>query len=177
MAARDLAYSRAANAAADLKATSVNAGVRFNPSPASSIGLGVRKTSGEYKQSANDFSRQDVDVTLRWNPSDLSSFSARVSRTQDEAPGQRPDRSLVTSAMGFQWRPTALLGFNLQVLRDTNEGVGTVGSTLETSSTYNGTVDHRQPTDHYPGTGRHTRRQPDLGQCEARPDHQPRRRE
>ena len=140
VAARDLAYSRTANAAAELKATSLNAGVRFNPSPASSIGLGVRKTSGEYKQSANEFDRRDVDVTLRWNPSDLSSFSARVSRTQDEAPGQRPERSLVTSAVGFQWQPTALLGFNLQVLRDTNEGVGTVGSTLESSSTYNGTI-------------------------------------
>lgn len=132
---RKLTFSSKESFAQELNATSGNAGIRYNPTDLLSLGLGYRKTKGDYFNTEESFDRNDIDFTARVAPNAISAFTGRISRTtQNYDLNNTLDSNLLTSAIGMQWRPGGSVGFDFQVLRDNNAGIGTGESTLETST-------------------------------------------
>jgi hypothetical protein len=132
---RKLTFSSKASDAAELSANSGNFGVRYNPSDLVSLGLGYRKTSGEYVNTPDDFDRNDIDLTAKIALSGISSFNGRISKTKETHTfNKNLDANPITSAIGMEWKPGGPFSLDLQALRDTNAGIGTSESTLETST-------------------------------------------
>ena len=109
--------------AGDLNQTTLDAGVRIQPSPLTSIRVGGRHTTGDYGILGDSISRSDIDLTGTYEVSGLSSVNARISRTkEDHSLSSSRSISATTGAIGVNWRPTGKLSFDAQLARDTNLG-------------------------------------------------------
>jgi opacity protein-like surface antigen len=123
---RRLSYSATEFASAEVAQNSVGAGLRYRPSGALTLGLGLRYTRGEYPNiaaangSAAEFSRKDIDLTAHWEPTGLSTFDVRMSygKQLSEALQQR-DFSGTTGSVSWNYLPTGKLAFITTLSRDT----------------------------------------------------------
>ncbi len=126
----------------DMRQHGFNAGVRFQPSAATTARLAYRQSDGEYPRltsssggsttttGPDEFTRRDIDLIGNFTPSGASSLNVRVSSTrEDHTSSTRRDTSGWTGALGWVWRPTGKLVVDLDLSRDTSIG----RSGLETS--------------------------------------------
>lgn len=105
----------------------ISAGVRFRPSGALTLGLGLRRTDGTYPFAVagavtgpDDFDRDDIDLLAVWQPTGASSLTARLSRTREDHQGvaTRNVRSN-TGLLSWNYKPTGKLGLTTLYVRDT----------------------------------------------------------
>lgn len=118
---RDLSYSDPLYESNGLAQNAVSGGVKYQPSAALSIGLGLRYTRGRYEVSDSSFDRRDIDLTTTWIPSGQSIVTARVSFGKQDASdiGSARDFSGTTGYVSWTYQPTGKLRFNTWLSRDT----------------------------------------------------------
>lgn len=116
-----LSYSAPEYTGAELTQDAVDAGIRWQPSDLLSVGVGVRRTSGDYTNADASFDRRDLDFTVRWVASGHSVLDARLSRSRQEGDGSITTRDIdgATGALTWRWKPTGKLGFVTAFSRDT----------------------------------------------------------
>lgn len=122
VAHRRLDYSDEAFASQRFRQNSLFGGLKYRPSGALTLGVGLRGTQGKYQSIDVDFDRQDIDFTATWIASGLSTVSARLSATrQDNKGGGFQTRSVsgATGFLGWDYKPTGKLSFRTSISRDT----------------------------------------------------------
>jgi hypothetical protein len=98
----------------------VSAGLKFRPSGALTLGVGLRRTEGSYPVAVDAFDRDDIDLLAVWQPTGASSLTARLSRTQEDHQGvaARNVRGN-TGLLSWNFKPTGKLGLTTLYVRDT----------------------------------------------------------
>lgn len=105
----------------------VSAGLKYRPSGALTLGIGLRRTEGSYPFAVagavtgpDDFDRDDVDLLAVWQPTGASSLTARLSRTREDHQGvaTRNVRGN-TGLVSWNFKPTGKLGLTALYVRDT----------------------------------------------------------
>lgn len=97
-------------------------GLRYQPSEALSLRIGVRRTEGTYG-SSTDFTRNDIDFDSSVELSGASRLNTRISLTETNyvAVNARDFRGW-TGSLGWNWRPTGKLQIDLVGARDNSAG-------------------------------------------------------
>lgn len=123
-------YSAAFYHAYDQRQVYGTLGVRWRPSSALQLGVGLRRTNGSYPNfyqtssgfAADDYRRTDIDLTANWTPSGNSTLYARVSptRTRYDRDSAR-DLSGLTGALSWLWQATGKVQLNTQLSRDNGQ--------------------------------------------------------
>jgi hypothetical protein len=126
---RRLDYTAPEYAFQELRQDVVRAGLLYRPGASLTLGIGVRRTDGEYPFAvepipgtfqSDDFKRNDVDLTAVWVPTGQSTLRARLSYTKEEHElVTSRDISSSTGALSWDYKPTAKLAFTTEVIRDT----------------------------------------------------------
>lgn len=153
---RRLDYTAPEFAFQEFRQDAVRAGLLVRPSGLLTLGIGARRTEGEYPFAVelvpgsfrpDDFNRNDVDLTAVWVPTGQSTLRARLSYTKEvhEVVIAR-NISKSTGAISWDYKPTAKLAFTTEVIRDTGAetafsrlgqtGVVGVGNTSPLSNTF-----------------------------------------
>lgn len=130
----------------------VSAGLRYRPSGALTLGIGLRRTDGSFPFAgpagsavrSDDYDRNDVDLLAVWLPTGASTLTARLSRTSEDHQGfvVREVRTN-TGLVSWNYKPTGKLGVTAIYVRDTGAettfsgrtpGAAAVNSPLATSA-------------------------------------------
>jgi len=122
IAHRRLDYSDSAFASLRFRQDSLFAGVKYRPSGALTLGVGLRGTKGKYPSIDVDFDRRDIDFTATWIPTGLSTINARLSATRQDNKGSGVQTRSISGATGFlgwDYKPTGKLSFRTAISRDT----------------------------------------------------------
>jgi hypothetical protein len=132
-------YSSPALVNRNLRQEAVNAGVRYRPSDALSVKLGVRHTEGRYPNidpETDHFKRNDIDLTGSFDLTGVSKLNARVSSTHEKhtVDGGR-DLNGWTGGLQWLWKPTGKLTFDSNLTHDTSVGRANFESPLISSDT------------------------------------------
>ena len=121
-------------------------GLRWQPSGALILGVGLRSTKGHYPKFgrnpldnsflSDSYTRNDIDLTAYYEPSGLSSLSARLSsgKTDYERANQR-NFSGVTGSLNWGWQATSKLRLNTTLSRDTGQESYAVSTLTNTPAT------------------------------------------
>lgn len=129
----------------------VAAGLKYRPSGALTLGIGLRHTEGSFPFAgpagsavrADDYDRDDLDLQAVWVPTGASMLTARLSRTSEDHQGfvVREVRT-TTGLVSWNYKPTGKLGLTAIYVRDTGAettfsgrapGAAAVNSPLATS--------------------------------------------
>jgi hypothetical protein len=122
VAHRRLDYSDDAFAASRFRQNSIFAGLKYRPSGALTLGVGLRGTKGRYPSIDVDFDRSDVDFTATWIATGQSTVNARLSASRQDNKGggfDTRDFSGATGFLGWDYKPTGKLSFRTAISRDT----------------------------------------------------------
>jgi hypothetical protein len=122
VAHRRLDYSDEEFASARFRQNSVFAGIKYRPSGALTLGVGLRGTEGRYPSIDVDFDRRDVDFTATWIATGQSTINARLSASRQDNKGSgfdTRDFSGATGFLGWDYKPTGKLSFRTAISRDT----------------------------------------------------------
>lgn len=106
----------------------VAAGLKYRPSGALTLGVGLRRTDGSFPFAgpagsavrSDDYDRKDVDLQAVWVPTGASMLTARLSRTNEDHEGfvVREVRT-TTGLVSWNYKPTGKLGLTASYVRDT----------------------------------------------------------
>lgn len=106
----------------------VSVGLKYRPSGALVLGIGLRRTEGTYPFAGpagaavrgDDFDRDDVDLLAVWVPTAASTLTARLSRTSEKHQGLAVRNVKgTTGALSWILKPTGKLAFTADWVRDT----------------------------------------------------------
>lgn len=120
-------------------------GLRWQPSGALILGVGLRTTKGNYPKFgratdksflSDSYTRNDIDFTAFYQPTGLSTLSARLSsgKTDYDRATQR-NFSGVTGSLNWGWQATGKLRVNTTLTRDTGQDSYVVSSIANTPTT------------------------------------------
>jgi hypothetical protein len=116
----------------NLRQSSIDAGMRYQPSPDLGVKGLLRYSRGKYPDvgTAGDrFHRTDLESSVLWQATGASALDARLTLSQEGHSLQTVSRKrLWSGAAGWKWAPTGKLLFTARLTRDSDTGANTAGS-------------------------------------------------
>lgn len=125
IAGRHVDFSDPTAATTALRSYTLQAGLRWRPEGAGTLGLGLRHTEGRYPDLGDRWTTDALDLSARWEPSGASRLWLRLSplRARHER-AQARDLSGLSGAAQWRWEPTGRLRLTARLLREAGADAG-----------------------------------------------------